>query len=176
MQLTTSSKDTYLIRMRESKNLTVYKDNIADIGESVLVKSADKEYTGSCVGRAVYQADAAKGYAVSDEKGTHIASDSDSGYGMEAFYVKMDEALPEKLTAVNELEFSYVSVKNAIVLPSSLIHKQTNPFNDEVTCYVWRLDNKSVVKQQVKVYDYDNGKEKLVLCGINEGDVLAVDK
>ena len=90
--------------------------------------------------------------------------------------MKMDEALPEKLTAVNELEFSYVSVKNAIVLPSSLIHKQTNPFNDEVTCYVWRLDNKSVVKQQVKVYDYDNGKEKLVLCGINEGDVLAVDK
>lgn len=176
MQLSTSSKDTYLIRMRESKSLTVYKDNIADIGESVSVKSADKEYTGSCVGRAVYQADAAKGYAVSDEKGTHIASDSDSGYGMEAFYVKMDEALPEKLTAVNELEFSYVSVKNAIVLPSSLIHKQTNPFNDEVTCYVWRLDNKSVVKQQVKVYDYDNGKEKLVLCGINEGDVLAVDK
>lgn len=176
MQLSTSSKDTYLIRMRESKSLTVYKDNIADIGESVSVKSADKEYTGSCVGRAVYQADAAKGYAVSDEKGTHIASDSDSGYGMEAFYVKMDEALPEKLTAVNELEFSYVSVKNAIVLPSSLIYKQTNPFNDEVTCYVWRLDNKSVVKQQVKVYDYDNGKEKLVLCGINEGDVLAVDK
>ena len=41
---------------------------------------------------------------------------------------------------------------------------------------MWRLDNKSVVKQQVKVYDYDNGKEKLVLCGINEGDVLAVDK
>lgn len=41
---------------------------------------------------------------------------------------------------------------------------------------MWRLDNKSVVNAAEKVYDYDNDREKLVLCGINEGDVLAVDK
>lgn len=105
----------------------------------------------------------------------HITGNTDSGYGNAAFYIKLDNGIPDDLTRASAVKFSYVSFKKVVVVPTSIIHKQVNPMDkDDISYYVWKIDGDSVVKQPVILGDYTSGSNTLVLYGIDEGDEICL--
>lgn len=175
LQITGNSTDVLLVQVKESNSYKVYKDNIADVGERVSLELDGTTIYGSCIGFAGYGRVAQKGYINQDDKGVHITGNTDSGYGNAAFYIKLDNGIPDDLTRASAVEFSYVSFKKVVVVPTSIIHKQVNPMDkDDISYYVWKIDGDSVVKQPVILSDYTSGSNTLVLYGIDEGDEICL--
>lgn len=175
LQITGNSTDVLLVQVKESNSYKVYKDNIADVGERVSLELDGTTIYGSCIGFAGYGREAQKGYVNQDDKGVHITGNTDSGYGNAAFYIKLDNGIPDDLTRASAVKFSYVSFKKVVVVPTSIIHKQVNPMDkDDISYYVWKIDGDSVVKQPVILSDYTSGSSTLVLYGIDEGDEICL--
>lgn len=175
LQITGNSTDVLLVQVKESNSYKVYKDNIADVGERVSLELDGTTIYGNCIGFAGYGRQAQKGYVNQDDKGVHITGNTDSGYGNAAFYIKLDNGIPDDLTGASAVKFSYVSFKKVVVVPTSIIHKQVNPMDkDDISYYVWKIDGDSVVKQQVILSDYTSGSNTLVLYGIDEGDEICL--
>lgn len=175
LQITGNSTDVLLVQVKDSNSYKVYKDNIADVGERVSLELDGTTIYGSCIGFAGYGREAQKGYVNQDDKGVHITGNTDSGYGNAAFYIKLDNGIPDDLTGASAVKFSYVSFKKVVVVPTSIIHKQVNPMDkDDISYYVWKIDGDSVVKQQVILSDYTSGSNTLVLYGIDEGDEICL--
>ena len=145
------------------------------MGERVSLELDGTTIYGSCIGFAGYGREAQKGYINRDDKGVHITGNTDSGYGNAAFYIKLDNGIPDDLTRASAVKFSYVSFKKVVVVPTSIIHKQVNPMDkDDISYYVWKIDGDSVVKQPVILSDYTSGSNTLVLYGIDEGDEICL--
>ena len=175
LQITGNSTDVLLVQVKESNSYKVYKDNIADVGERVSLELDGATIYGSCIGFSGYGGEAQKGYVNQDDKGVHITGNTDSGYGNAAFYIKLDNGIPDDLTGASAVKFSYVSFKKVVVVPTSIIHKQVNPMDkDDISYYVWKIDGDSVVKQPVILSDYTSGSNTLVLYGIDEGDEICL--
>lgn len=175
LQITGNSTDVLLVQVKESNSYKVYKDNMADVGERVSLELDGTTIYGSCIGFAGYGREAQKGYVNQDDKGVHITGNTDSGYGNAAFYIKLDNGIPDDLTGASAVKFSYVSFKKVVVVPTSIIHKQVNPMDkDDISYYVWKIDGDSVVKQPVILSDYTSGSNTLVLYGIDEGDEICL--
>lgn len=175
LQITGNSTDVLLVQVKDSNSYKVYKDNIADVGERVSLELDGTTIYGSCIGFAGYGREAQKGYINQDDKGVHITGNTDSGYGNAAFYIKLDNGIPDELTRASAVKFSYVSFKKVVVVPTSIIHKQVNPMDkDDISYYVWKIDGDSVVKQPVILSDYTSGSNTLVLYGIDEGDEICL--
>lgn len=175
LQITGNSTDVLLVQVKDSNSYKVYKDNIADVGERVSLELDGTTIYGSCIGFAGYGREAQKGYINQDDKGVHITGNTDSGYGNAAFYIKLDNGIPDDLTGASAVKFSYVSFKKVVVVPTSIIHKQVNPMDkDDISYYVWKIDGDSVVKQPVILGDYTSGSNTLVLYGIDEGDEICL--
>lgn len=175
LQITGNSTDVLLVQVKDSNSYKVYTDNIADVGERVSLELDGTTIYGSCIGFAGYGRVAQKGYINQDDKGVHITGNTDSGYGNAAFYIKLDNGIPDDLTGASAVKFSYVSFKKVVVVPTSIIHKQVNPMDkDDTSYYVWKIDGDSVVKQPVILSDYTSGSSTLVLYGIDEGDEICL--
>lgn len=175
LQITGNSTDVLQVLVKDSNNYNVYKDNIADVGERVSLELDGTTIYGNCIGFAGYGREAQKGYINQDDKGVHITGNTDSGYGNAAFYIKLDNGIPDDLTRASAVKFSYVSFKKVVVVPTSIIHKQVNPMDkDDISYYVWKIDGDSVVKQPVILGDYTSGSNTLVLYGIDEGDEICL--
>ena len=175
LQITGNSTDVLQVLVKDSNSYKVYKDNIADVGERVSLELDGTTIYGSCIGFAGYGREAQKGYINQDDKGVHITGNTDSGYGNAAFYIKLDNGIPDDLTRASAVKFSYVSFKKVVVVPTSIIHKQVNPMDkDDISYYVWKIDGDSVVKQPVILGDYTSGSNTLVLYGIDEGDEICL--
>lgn len=175
LQITGNSTDVLLVQVKDSNSYKVYKDNIADVGERVSLELDGTTIYGSCIGFAGYGREAQKGYINQDDKGVHITGNTDSGYGNAAFYIKLDNGIPDDLTRASAVKFSYVSFKKVVVVLTSIIHKQVNPMDkDDISYYVWKIDGDSVVKQPVILSDYTSGSNTLVLYGIDEGDEICL--
>lgn len=175
LQITGNSTDVLQVLVKDSNNYNVYTDNIADVGERVSLELDGTTIYGNCIGFAGYGREAQKGYINQDDKGVHITGNTDSGYGNAAFYIKLDNGIPDDLTRASAVKFSYVSFKKVVVVPTSIIHKQVNPMDkDDISYYVWKIDGDSVVKQPVILSDYTSGSDTLVLYGIDEGDEICL--
>ena len=175
LQITGNSTDVLLVQVKDSNSYKVCTDNIADVGERVSLELDGTTIYGSCIGFAGYGREAQKGYINQDDKGVHITGNTDSGYGNAAFYIKLDNGIPDDLTRASAVKFSYVSFKKVVVVPTSIIHKQVNPMDkDDISYYVWKIDGDSVVKQPVILSDYTSGSNTLVLYGIDEGDEICL--
>lgn len=175
LQITGNSTDVLLVQVKDSNSYKVCTDNIADVGERVSLELDGTTIYGSCIGFAGYGREAQKGYVNQDDKGVHITGNTDSGYGNAAFYIKLDNGIPDDLTGASAVKFSYVSFKKVVVVPTSIIHKQVNPMDkDDISYYVWKIDGDSVVKQPVILSDYTSGSNTLVLYGIDEGDEICL--
>lgn len=175
LQITGNSTDVLQVLVKDSNNYKVYTDNIADVGERVSLELDGTTIYGNCIGFAGYGRQAQRGYINQDDKGVHITGNTDSGYGNAAFYIKLDNGIPDDLTRASAVKFSYVSFKKVVVVPTSIIHKQVNPMDkDDISYYVWKIDGDSVVKQPVILSDYTSGSDTLVLYGIDEGDEICL--
>lgn len=175
LQITGNSTDVLQVLVKDSNNYKVYTDNIADVGERVSLELDGTTIYGNCIGFAGYGRQAQRGYINQDDKGVHITGNTDSGYGNAAFYIKLDNGIPDDLTKASAVKFSYVSFKKVVVVPTSIIHKQVNPMDkDDISYYVWKIDGDSVVKQPVILGDYTSGSNTFVLYGIDEGDEICL--
>ncbi len=176
LRITAQSTEIILVQMEENQNYKIYQDNIADVGERVVLKSDNETWEGTCVGWAAGTNNVDKGYVYTDEAGVHLSYNTSSGYNYPAFYVRMDDAsFSEHIAKGYSMDFLYLSMKDTIVLPSSMVYTETDPLNEsKVSYYVWRIEGEELVKQYVLVSPNltDSGKQ-VILSGVQAGDILA---
>lgn len=176
LRITTQSTDIILVQMEQNTNYKIFQDNIADVGERVVLKSDNETWEGTCVGWAAGTNNTEKGYVYTDENGVHLSYSTSSGYNYPAFYVRMDDSsFSEHIPKGYSMDFLYLSMKGVIVLPSSMVYTETDPLDEsKVSYYVWRIEGKELVKQYVLVSpDLTDSGKQVVLSGVLAGDILA---
>ena len=112
------ASDLLLVQMVSSKSVTVYTDDIAEVGEPVSITSGDTTYTGTCVGFAAGSNNLDEGCLYIDENGAHYTFQTTSGYDTPAFYVRMKDEIVDDMGNGESVDFPYISMEDVIVLPA----------------------------------------------------------
>jgi ribosomal protein L27 len=124
----------------------VDENELAPIGKEITVRKGKKSYTGHCIGW---------------------------GNGTEAektFYVTMDDASSYENVSDGQMTYSTVSVKDVIVLPTSMIHQEGED------SFVWKWEGDELIKQYVQVSDsLTDRSQTVVLTGVDAADVLVIE-
>lgn len=168
------ASDLLLVQMVSSKSVTVYTDDIAEAGEPVSITSGDTTYTGTCVGFAAGSNNLDEGCLYIDENGAHYTFQTTSGYDTPAFYVRMDDEITDDMGKGGSVDFPYISMEDVVVLPAGMIYEEKDAMHpDKVSYFVWKIEGDHLVKQYVLLDDTLTGNGKVVLFGIESGDVLA---
>lgn len=168
------TSDLLLVQMVSSKSVTVYTDDIAEVGEPVSITSGDTTYTGTCVGFAAGSNNLDEGCIYTDEDGVHYTFQTTSGYDTPAFYVRMNDEIVDDMGNGESVDFPYISMEDVIVLPAGMIYEEKDAMHpDKVSYFVWKMEGDHLVKQYVLLDDTLTGNGKVVLFGIESGDVLA---
>lgn len=168
------ASDLLLVQMVSSKSVTVYTDDIAEVGEPVSITSGDTTYTGTCVGFAAGSNNLDEGCLYIDENGAHYTFQTTSGYDTPAFYVRMNDEIVDDMGNGKSVDFPYISMEDVIVLPAGMIYEEKDAMHpDKVSYFVWKIEGDHLVKQYVLLDDTLTGNGKVVLFGIESGDVLA---
>ena len=168
------ASDLLLVQMVSSKSVTVYTDDIAEAGEPVSITSGDTTYTGTCVGFAAGSNNLDEGCLYIDENGAHYTFQTTSGYDTPAFYVRMNDEIVDDMGNGESVDFPYISMEDVIVLPAGMIYEEKDAMHpDKVSYFVWKMEGDHLVKQYVLLDDTLTGNGKVVLFGIESGDVLA---
>lgn len=165
-----------MIAMTEERN---YPDNIAEFGESITITVGEHVYQGTCIGRTAHRGTNLDKYYISEtEDGIKISFCTESGYQNPAFYVKMEDESFYQNTAMGKLAFSYVSMEDVVVVPTAAVKEESNAKNPNRTdYYVWRIEGDEPVKQYVLIdKSYSDVNQTLILSGVEEKDVLALEK
>lgn len=168
------ASDLLLVQMVSSKSVTVYTDDIAEAGEPVSITSGDTTYTGTCVGFAAGSNNLDEGCLYIDENGAHYTFQTTSGYDTPAFYVRMNDEIVDDMGNGESVDFPYISMEDVIVLPAGMIYEEKDAMHpDKVSYFVWKIEGDHLVKQYVLLDDTPTGNGKVVLTGVEAGDVLA---
>lgn len=168
------ASDLLLVQMVSSKSVTVYTDDIAEVGEPVSITSGDTTYTGTCVGFAAGSNNLDEGCIYTDEDGVHYTFQTTSGYDAPAFYVRMDDEITDDMGKGGSVDFPYISMEDVVVLPAGMIYEEKDAMNPKkVSYFVWKVEEGHLVKQYVLLDDTLTGNGKVVLTGVEAGDVLA---
>lgn len=168
------TSDLLLVQMVSSKSATVYTDDIAEVGEPVSITSGDTTYTGTCAGFAAGSNNLDEGCLYIDENGAHYTFQTTSGYDTPAFYVRMNDEIVDDMGNGESVDFPYISMEDVIVLPAGMIYEEKDAMHpDKVSYFVWKIERDHLVKQYVLLDDTLTGNGKVVLFGIESGDVLA---
>ena len=168
------TSDLLLVQIVSSKSVTVYTDDIAEVGEPVSITSGDTTYTGTCVGFAAGSNNLDEGCIYTDEDGVHYTFQTTSGYDAPAFYVRMDDEITDDMGKGGSVDFPYISMEDVVVLPAGMIYEEKDAMNPKkVSYFVWKIEGDHLVKQYVLLDDTLTGNGKVVLFGIESGDVLA---
>lgn len=168
------TSDLLLVQMVSSKSVTVYTDDIAEVGEPVSITSGDTTYTGTCVGFAAGSNNLDEGCIYTDEDGVHYTFQTTSGYDAPAFYVRMDDEITDDMGKGGSVDFPYISMEDVVVLPAGMICEEKDAMNPKkVSYFVWKVEEGHLVKQYVLLDDTLTGNGKVVLTGVEAGDVLA---
>lgn len=168
------TSDLLLVQMVSSKSVTVYTDDIAEVGEPVSITSGDTTYTGTCVGFAAGSNNLDEGCIYTDEDGVHYTFQTTSGYDAPAFYVRMDDEIVDDMGKGGSVDFPYISMEDVVVLPAGMIYEEKDAMNPKkVSYFVWKVEEGHLVKQYVLLDDTLTGNGKVVLTGVEAGDVLA---
>lgn len=168
------TSDLLLVQMVSSKSVTVYTDDIAEVGEPVSITSGDTTYTGTCVGFAAGSNNLDEGCIYTDEDGVHYTFQTTSGYDAPAFYVRMDDEITDDMGKGGSVDFPYISMEDVVVLPAGMIYEEKDAMNPKkVSYFVWKVEEGHLVKQYVLLDDTLTGNGKVVLTEVEAGDVLA---
>ncbi|MCI5620201.1 MAG: biotin/lipoyl-binding protein [Lachnospiraceae bacterium] len=171
LSVSTQAGEKLLVEMAPIKSMKTYGDNIADVGEQISIQAGDLVYTGTCIGWTVNSNNSEKAYLTTEGDTAYLSHSMSSGYEYPAFYVEMDDVGFYEEAPTGILTFSYICMKDVAVIPSSLVHVES-----EQVYFVWRIQNDQLVKQYVQVSDtLVNDGMQVVLSGIKEGDVLAAE-
>lgn len=166
--------DLLQVEMVSSRSVTVYTENIADVGEKVSITSGDHTYTGTCVGFAAGSNNLDERYLFTDDAGTHLTFNTTSGYEAPAFYVQMEDEIVDDMANGGSVDFDYISMKDVVVLPAGMIYEEKDAMNPKkISYFVWKVEDDHLVKQYVTLDDRLSGNGKVVLSGVEPQDVLA---
>ncbi len=121
------------------------------IGQKVVAKKGEKEWSGSCVG---INGDAQR-FMLFTRNGKQYATFS-APFAKNSvpyqFYLKMDEELTDNDMKEMEITFEGKHFEDVIVIPSLAVREEYNMYSDTTKYYVWKLENDQIVKEYVKVY------------------------
>lgn len=178
MSVSAATDDMILVQMKPVEGMWTDSADIADVGETVSMKSGEETYTGTCIGITVNAGNNMdRAYVYTDGNGTHLSYNSSSGYQYPAFWVKMDDGSFYQKKYKGMFSFPLISMKDLIVLPSGLVfeeRKQESP--NTVYHYVWRIVDGELIKQYVMIDDnLSTGSKKVILTGVKSGDLLAAE-
>lgn len=178
LTISEGSGSLLLMQMKEVPNARNFPDNLADIGEKLTMTIDGKTYTGTCVGNAVDSDNSGKAYLTSDKNGAKISASSPSGYADPAFFVRLDKkSFYRDLPAGGTFYFSYVSLRDACVIPTSMVYTESRvESGGKEFTYVWRVVDGELVKQYVRTDPQErlaDDRMTVVLSGLKEGDVIA---
>lgn len=130
------ASDLLLVQMVSSKSVTVYTDDIAEVGEPVSITSGDTTYTGTCVGFAAGSNNLDEGCLYIDENGAHYTFQTTSGYDTPAFYVRMKDEIVDDMGNGESVDFPYISMEDVIVLPAGMIYEEKDAMHPDKVSYL----------------------------------------
>ena len=173
------AEDKLLVQMTDLKEERSYPKNIADFRENVTITVENEVYQGTCIGRTAHKdTNLYKYYVSTTGDNTVISYCTDSGYSKPAFYVEMNDENFYQDMPKGKLTFSYVEMKDVIVVPTAIVQSENNAKNPGRTDYfVWRVEKEELVKQYVLVNkEYSDVNTTVILAGVKEQDILAREK
>lgn len=175
--ITDSGKDKLIFTYSKDSSLNpgghkLQPQGMAEVGQQITFSKSEETYYGTCIGSAEEKIFV----ETVDEKSYALYSlitaglDEKNNY----FYIEMeDESFYENMVDGCSVSYSYVTIRNAVVIPSNLIYKE-NSLSGEELYYVWKVTEEGLVKQYVQTQEeYFTGTKQLVFAGIKAGDVLA---
>lgn len=177
LSITTGTSELLMLQLVEPPRgnaVSVKRDKIASLETEV--EYDDGGQKGRCVGYGVWENNSSKAYLYSDKNGAHLSYHGESGLEYATFYVRMeDKDFVKDLPSGGYFIFDEYSLHDVIVLPSSMVKKETDAIDTEKTWYyVWRVADGELVKQYVLVDEELMGTQQtVVLSGLHEGDILA---
>ena len=178
LSISAAANDMILVQRKPIEGMGNDMGDIADVGETILMKSGEETYTGTCVGITVNaKNNISRAYVYTDGDGTHLSYNSSSGYSYPAFWVKMDDGSFYQKNLKGMFSFPLISMKDLIVLPSSLVFEERKPESpNTVYHYVWRIADDELIKQYVMIDNsLSTGSKKVILAGVKSGDLLAAE-
>ena len=142
------------------------------IGQKVMARKGDKEWTGTCVGVNGDE----KRFMLFTRNGKQYTTYS-APFGKSSvkyqFYLKMDQEMTEEDMKDLEIIFNGKHFQDVIVVPSLAVREEYNMYSDTTKYYVWKLENDQIVKEFVTVYLTDATSGLCyVMSGVNEKDKL----
>lgn len=177
LSVTTGKSELLMLQLVEPPRenaVSVKRDKIAALETEV--EYSDGGQKGRCVGYGVWENNSSKAYLYSDKNGAHLSYHGESSLEYATFYVRMeDKDFVKDLPSGGYFIFDEYSLHDVIVLPSSMVKKETDAIDTEKTWYyVWRVADGELVKQYVLVDEELMGTQQtVVLSGLHEGDILA---
>ena len=138
--------------------------------------NSDKVYKGIVVGS--YQDGASFGFTENDK--AYISFCHVTNSGTPIFNIKMEDESFIENEKLSDCSVSIVEIdiSGAIVLPGKAVYFEDSKTKDEKRSFVWKTENGQLIKQYINIgtnYNIGNNNEVVVLSGISEGDILALE-
>ncbi|MCM1105714.1 MAG: hypothetical protein NC355_02100 [Blautia sp.] len=149
--------------------------SMAGVGQTVTLAKSGEDITGVCVGQLAGSAAGQRVYAFTDKSGAHLTYNAASKQVYNGFYVQLDDAADYNgLPSGSSFTYPYLAM-HVVTVPSRLVKTQTDSLSGEKQTYVWRLVDSVPVKQYVQADEELSGTRTVILSGLSESDVLAVE-
>ncbi|MCM1282163.1 MAG: hypothetical protein NC242_00805 [Roseburia sp.] len=151
------------------------EESMAGVGQTVTLAKSGENISGVCVGQLAGSAAGQRVYAFTDKSGAHLTYNAESKQVYNGFYVQLEEAADYNgLPSGSSFTFPYLAM-HVVTVPSQLVKTQTDALSGEKQTYVWRLVDGVPVKQYVLADEELSGTKTVILSGLSESDVLAVE-
>ena len=86
----------------------------------------------------------------------------------------MDDEITDDMGKGGSVDFPYISMEDVVVLLAGMIYEEKDAMNPKkVSYFVWKVEEGHLVEQYVLLDDTLTGNGKVVLTGVEAGDVLA---
>ena len=147
-------------------------------GTKIYLTDDSKVYTGICTANIgdnpddkIYYMEEWDGHTYITTCPANIYHNIGTGY----FISLDDEATPVKDKQMT-VYYEVMNVKNAVVIPTDAIYSEKRAGSNNFNYYVWLKKDDNFVKQYV-VYnpDYSGLGDSLILEGLEEGDIIALE-
>ena len=173
---TVNSPGGKLLRISMPKKRGQEAAKAAHAGQKILLKTDDREYTGTCVAENGYED---KVYLFTRDGDVHLTWSVPYSAGQtQQFFAKLDdesyfdgEELPSAVVS-----FQSVVIHGGITIPAKAVYTEKDAMSQETSTFVWKKTDTGLAKQKVTVFENSQfSEERLILSGLSTGDVIAVE-
>jgi len=144
-------------------------------GQRIELRTETKTYTGTCI--AVNGSTTRNYLFTRDGKERMTYSKPYADGQEEQFFVRLDDdSYYEDGMPNATASFRGRYIRGGITVPYGAVYMETDTVKKETVSYVWKVTDGGLMKQIVTVYESNlPGEERLILSGVDIGDVIAVE-